>query len=72
MKVKLRTLAAGPDGITQPDSILNVSDATGKHLVATGHAVEVDEPKETAAEAPKRERAVAGRRSVEKADAPQA
>ncbi len=72
MKVKLRTLIAGPAGVIQPDSILDLSDADAAALIRAGSAVAIREPSQGEAAAPaKRERAVANRRPNEKADAPE-
>lgn len=41
MKVKMRTLDAGPDGVKHPGKTYDVSEAEGKALIAGGYAVEV-------------------------------
>lgn len=46
MKIKMITLAAGPEGIKQPGGIYDVDPKEGKTLVDGGYAKAVDEPKE--------------------------
>ena len=46
MKVKMLTLAAGPDGIVRPGSVIEVKVAEGRALIKCGYAVEIDKPKE--------------------------
>lgn len=41
MKVRMVTLAAGPDGVTPPGSEIDVADAVGVALCAAGYAVAV-------------------------------
>lgn len=41
MKVKMRTLSAGPDGIRRIGSIVDVSDYEGLQLVNGGYAEEL-------------------------------
>ena len=45
MKVKMITLAAGPDGIIRPGNIIEVKVAEGKALIQGGYAVEINSPK---------------------------
>ena len=41
MRVRMVTLAAGPDGIALPGSVIDVADAVGVALCAAGYAVAV-------------------------------
>lgn len=41
MRVKMKTLMAGPDGTRYPDKVYLVSSQEGKDLIAGGYAVEV-------------------------------
>lgn len=45
MKIKMITLAAGPEGIKQPGGIYDVDPKEGKALVDGGYAEAVNEPK---------------------------
>lgn len=38
MKVVLKTILAGPDGCLHPGDEVEVSEQSGKHLIATGQA----------------------------------
>lgn len=60
MKIKMRTLAAGANGVMRPGEIHEVSHDVGTQLVAGGYAVRVDEP-----EAPAIETAAAPEEPVE-------
>jgi hypothetical protein len=46
MKIRMRQLAAGPNGIQYPGMAYEVSDAEGKGLIAGGYADPVIEPRE--------------------------
>lgn len=46
MKVKLRGLLASPTRICNPGSIVDFPDDEAKHLIATGQADPVEEPKQ--------------------------
>jgi len=67
MRVRTLTLRAGPDGIVQPGSVLEVSEAEAHALVARGYAELIGpEPREappieTAQAPPAPERAVTER-----------
>lgn len=50
MRVKLRTLMAGPAGVFQPGQVLTVSTETGQALIAGGYAEPVAEAARPAAE----------------------
>jgi hypothetical protein len=78
MKIKMKTLQAGPDGVRLPDHIYPVPDAEARVLITGGYAVEVKEaaepvsvqasveeeaPEEVTEEAPKIERADRSSRS---------
>lgn len=41
MKIKMKKLAAGPDGVMHPGKEYDMSDATGKQLVDGGYAERV-------------------------------
>lgn len=43
MKIKMRTLASGPDGVLQAGKVYNLPDATAIPLVEGGYAQKVDE-----------------------------
>ncbi len=43
MKVKMRTLASGPEGVLQAGKVYNLPDEMAKGLVAGGYAEKVDE-----------------------------
>ncbi len=49
MKVKLKTLMAGPEGVFQPGSVIDLAMDEADSLVAAGYAELVDRPVETAA-----------------------
>lgn len=55
MKVEMKTLQAGPDGIRRAGQIYTVSAETGKQLIAAGAAVMVEDDHKPA---PEIERAV--------------
>lgn len=46
MKVKLKTILAGPDGCKQPGAILEVDEKIGQHMLDNGYADMAEEPKE--------------------------
>lgn len=44
MRLRMVTLAAGPDGVYLPGSIVEVEDETAARMVAGGYALPVDIP----------------------------
>lgn len=44
MRVKMKTLSAGPEGVVPPGGIANVSPIEAKDLVSGGYAEYVDQP----------------------------
>lgn len=52
MRVRLRTLSAGPKGVTPAGSVISCSDEEGEHLINSGQAERVDGEVETTAAAP--------------------
>ena len=42
MKVKMTQLRATPNGVYQPDQVVDVSDADARHLIGHNYAVAVD------------------------------
>jgi hypothetical protein len=48
MKVKLKTLMAGPEGVFQPGSVIDIDMDEADSLVAAGYAEPVDRPVEIA------------------------
>jgi hypothetical protein len=46
MKVRLKTLMAGPDGVFPPDSVIDAGDEEAEALIAGGFAEPVDCPVE--------------------------
>ena len=42
MKIRMTTISAGPGGVLDAESIVDVPDAQAKDLIATLHAVAVD------------------------------
>lgn len=44
MRIELRTTMAGPNGVFQPGSIIDIDDAQAKHLIDTGQAIAVLQP----------------------------
>lgn len=52
MKVRMKTLMAGPDGIVRPGEIADVTSKVGKELLDTGQAESPDKkpPVEAAAD----------------------
>lgn len=54
MRVRLKTLLAGPGGVVQPGTVIDLPQADAVALLASGSAVAVDAPK---VEQPKETRA---------------
>lgn len=52
MKIKMLTLAAGPEGVTPAGCILNVNDIVAKQLIAGGYAIAVEADNENDKTAP--------------------
>jgi hypothetical protein len=48
MRIRMRTLMAGPEGVVHADQIIDVPAARAYDLIETGHATQVDD------EAPRR------------------
>jgi hypothetical protein len=46
MKIKFKTLKAGPNGITKPGEIIEVSEKEGKVFIQSGFAELISEDKE--------------------------
>jgi hypothetical protein len=44
MWIKLRTLMAGPGGVIQPGSVVNLPDKQAQELVNSGQAEQVEKP----------------------------
>lgn len=44
MKIRMKALAAGPDGIMLPEQVYEVDAATGKALVDGGYAESLERP----------------------------
>lgn len=42
MKIRMKTLAAGPEGVLQPGQEVDVDDALAKEWIARGYAEEVE------------------------------
>jgi hypothetical protein len=49
MKVRLKTLMAGPDGMFQPGSVIDLEGNEAQSLVSAGYAEPIERPVETAA-----------------------
>jgi hypothetical protein len=49
MKVKLKTLMAGPEGVFRPGSVIDLQTDDADSLVAAGYAAPIEHPVETAA-----------------------
>lgn len=45
MRVRLKTLSAGPGGVVQPGTVIDLPQADAVALLASGSAVAVDVPK---------------------------
>lgn len=52
MKVRMKTLSAGPDGVLSPDQVVDVSPEKAKELVAGGFAEYASRAVETATVTP--------------------
>lgn len=48
MKVKMKTLAAGPEGLYRPGQVVEISEIQAKALIAAGYAEPVKKGRETA------------------------
>ena len=48
MKVRLKTLMAGPEGVFPPESVVNVSREEAEALIAGGFAEPLDQPEKPA------------------------
>jgi hypothetical protein len=49
MKVRLKTLMAGPEGVFQPGSVVDLDAEQAEALVSSGYAERLERPVETAA-----------------------
>jgi hypothetical protein len=49
MKVKLKTLMAGPEGVFQPGSVIDLDMDEADSLIFVGYAEPIEHPVETAA-----------------------
>jgi hypothetical protein len=49
MKVRLKTLMAGPDGVFGPGSVIDLDSDQAEALVTAGYAERLEHPVETAA-----------------------
>jgi len=48
MKVRLKTLMAGPEGVFHPGSVVHVTEDEAEAMVSAGYAERLDRPLETA------------------------
>ncbi len=49
MRIRLKTLMAGPEGVSQPGSVIDIDPDQAARLIAAGHAEPLERPVETAA-----------------------
>jgi len=49
MKVRLKTLMAGPEGVFQPGSVIDIDPDKAGALISAGYAEHLERPVETAA-----------------------
>jgi hypothetical protein len=49
MKVRLKTLMAGPEGVFPPGSVIDLDASEADALIAAGYAERLERPAETAA-----------------------